>query len=87
MKADIPDGAKLLYGLILSMYIKRNIPVRAGNEWLSDRLNVSIKTIKRHLGTLKHNKLIYVQLEEYSSRKTKRLITPLLHFRWTKMTP
>jgi hypothetical protein len=57
----IPDGAKLLYGLILSLSQKDGF-CYADNNYLSETLNKEPRTVQLHLAKLTEKKYIHVQL-------------------------
>lgn len=78
LKSKITDGAKLLYGLIYSIYRKGNRPVNVTNEWLAKKMDRKERRIRRYLEILRDNKLIFEQFERFSSHSVKRLIIPLV---------
>jgi len=64
----IPDGAKLLYGLILSLS-QRDGYAYADNDYLSRTLNKDARTIQLHLAKLKEKKYIHIDLIENRFRR------------------
>jgi hypothetical protein len=67
----IKDGAKLLYGLILSLSQKDGY-CYASNSYLADTLNVQMRTVQVYLTDLKQKKLIHA---DYVSNNIRRITT------------
>jgi len=65
---SIPDGAKVLYGLILSLSQKDGW-CYAGNEYFSNTLNKEPRTIQLYLSKLKEKKYIHVDLKQNHVRR------------------
>jgi len=65
---EINDGAKLLYGLILSLSQKDGY-CYAENEYLSDTLGKSKRTINYYLEALVNKKYIYIDFYKKTSRR------------------
>jgi len=64
----IPDGAKVLYGLILSLSQKDGW-CYADNDYFSTTLNKEPRTIQLYLSKLKERKYIHVDLIENRIRR------------------
>jgi len=62
------DGAKLLYGLILSLSQKEGY-CWADNDYLAETLNKSKRMINYHLQSLKEKGYIFVKLTKNSLRQ------------------
>jgi len=68
------DGAKLTYGLILSLSQKNGL-CYANNEYLSDTLNKSIRTVQKHLEQLVSKGYITMTLYKNNYRLIKTIDT------------
>lgn len=78
---DINDGAKLLYGLILSLSQKDGY-CYAPNEYLADALNKSKRMIGYYLDELKQKQVIAIEILKNNSRRittqdTRVRLTPI----------
>jgi biotin operon repressor len=71
---SIPDGAKLLYGLILSLTQKNGL-CYASNEYLSKTLNKSSRSISTYLEKLKLNNYIEVNILNNNYRLIRTIDT------------
>ena len=71
---DLNDGAKLTYGLILSLSQKNGL-CYANNEYLSETLNKSIRTIQKHLEQLVSKGYITMTLYKNNYRLIKTIDT------------
>ena len=57
---ELNDGAKLTYGLILSLSQKNGL-CYATNEYLAEQLNKSARTVQGHLKALKDKGYIFIK--------------------------
>jgi hypothetical protein len=78
---ELNDGAKLLYGLILSLSQKDGY-CYADNDYLASTLNKSKRMIGYYLDTLKTNKYIHVEITKGNVRRittqdTRVRLTPI----------
>lgn len=71
---NLNDGAKLTYGLILSLSQKNGL-CYANNEYLAEQLNKSVRTVQTHLDALKKKRYIEVTLYKNNYRLIKTLDT------------
>ena len=71
---NLNDGAKLTYGLILSLSQKNGL-CYANNEYLAEQLNKSVRTVQTHLDALKKKRYIEVTLYKNNYRLIKTIDT------------
>jgi len=69
--STLPDGAKLLYGLILSLSQKDGF-CYADNEYLATTLNKDTRTIQLYLSKLKDKRYILIDIIQ---NRFRRIIT------------